>query len=138
MKKIFVSIAILGMLVVAGCKRDEAKKPQADWSQDKVVNGQQMQPDHSFLYYWIMYHFFFSNPQPTYHVYMPSSASPAPAVRPTTVSTPSYFRSSGGFGSSSYRSSPSPSFRSSGGFSSGSSFRSSGSFRSGGGFSRGR
>lgn len=93
------------------------------------------QPDHSYFYYWMMYNVLLSNPQPTYHVYLPPQGypvtyrpwQPAPrqptyAIPPTTYRplAPNSPRSTGGFSSSPTPPPPPPAFtspRTSGGFS---------------------
>lgn len=112
---------------------------EAPWGQGYESQQGYMQPDHGWFYYWMAYHVLFSNPQPTYHVYvvppgLPSTYRPwTPTYRPTTaapsVASP---RSSGGFSTRPSPASPSP--RSSGGFSTP---KASPSPRSSGGFSGG-
>ena len=155
MKKFLLGSIIVVLIFILAVLMFRAPSPdRSRWGQgyESDYKGQQvyMQPDHSYLYYWWMYHIFLNNNvQPTYHVYTPPAGAPS-TFRPWMDDTPyrpkpDYSSSSGGFSTPSTTSSPSIDWgSSSGGFSSSPSFSSgsggfsSGSYSSGsGGFSSG-
>lgn len=137
-----VTVVVAALLLLSACSR-QPRQAEAPWGQGYETQSGYMQPDHGWFYYWMLYHVLWSNPQPTYHVYvvppgMPPTYRPwTPTYRATTsaaapratVTSP---RTSGGFSAPSPASpsprnsggfsrpsaSPSPSPRSSGGFSS--------------------
>lgn len=112
MKRTMTALVLAMTVVLGGCRH---KAPTQDtWGQGyetKTSTGQSayMEPDHSFLYYYVLYHIFFSgSTQPTYHVYVAPAGSPAgyrswharptvPAGPSSVVSPSAPSRSSGGF-----------------------------------------
>lgn len=119
------------------------------WGQGYETQVGYMEPDHGYLYYWMMYHVLWSNPQPTYHIYVPPVGyartyrpwypPPNPTIyQPATYSTPqplppSSFKTGGSFEEQRKQPSQQP-----GGFKSGGTFTPPQSqpsgFKSGGGF----
>lgn len=108
-----LGLAVLLLIVMSACRQP---MHQAQWGQgyEAEYTGLQgappvyYQPDHSYLYSWMMYHMLFQNSAPTYHVYYPPVGypptyrpwqPPSPAVvRPTIpIAPPPSFRTSGGF-----------------------------------------
>lgn len=159
MKRLILIVAVLS--VSGACSRQPPRPVQAEWGQGYETQQGYMQPDHGWLYYWMMYHVFFSQSQPTYHVYMPPAGMPSTyrPWRPTSAPVPMTARpatpnvsprTSGGFsapapvkpsgpprssgGFSAPRATPAPAPRTSGGFSSTPRSSSSGSSRTSGGF----
>lgn len=137
-----LALLLTTVLLVTGisCRRPP---PQAGQGYESAQGYQQ--PDHSYLYYWMMYNVLFMHRQPTYHVYQaprgypPSYRpwQPAPAAyggtRPTYQTSPSP-RTTGGF-SPTQTPRPSTSPRTTGGFSTPTPAPRSSSPRSSGGFS---
>lgn len=66
MKRLACIVALCA--AIGGC----STPPQAaQWGQGQETPQGYMEPEHSFYYYYFMYHVLWSNPQPVYHVYIP-------------------------------------------------------------------
>lgn len=141
---IVVGVLAMTMLVIS-CARVSRMQARAErpWTQGYETPQGYMQPDHGFLYYWMMTSLL-REPQPTYHVYVPPPSYPREyrpwlhydretravytptqwraveeARRPRPAPAPVSDRTTGGFSAPPSRSTPSaaPSSRTSGGFS---------------------
>jgi hypothetical protein len=131
-KNTLIAVLLLSLLLVgfSACGR----RVPDQWTQQNNQGGQVYQPDHSWLYYYMMYSLLDRQVQPTYHVYNPPPVYRAPVYTPRPVQPQTSSPSRSWFSSSPRPSTASP-YRSGGGFSARPSKPSSGSYRSGGGFS---
>ena len=89
-KKLLVLLTVT--LAATACSR----APQPQWGQGyDSPQGQYMEPDHSYFYYWMMYHSTLGlyQPQPVYHVYVAPAGYPR-EYRPWQ--SREYVRDSGG------------------------------------------
>jgi len=119
---IVVGVVVMAALIVS-CNRRPVTTAERPWGQGYETSAGYMQPDHGFMYYWMMNRLLWQDARPTYHVYYPPAGYPSyyrpwrtdipntVTYRPPTAVTPA--RTSGGF--SSHPTTPSP--RSTGGFS---------------------
>ena len=101
-------VLVFGMLVQA-CARQPRVVVAERWTQGYETQAGYMEPDHGFLYYWLLTRVMQREAAPTYHVYVPPPNYPAhyrpwqddSAYRPRYVpppdTAPAPTRRSGGF-----------------------------------------
>lgn len=127
-----IVVLMCGMLISACMRRPVRQQAERPYSQGYETPQGYMQPDHSALYYWMMYSLLRQDVTPTYTIYVPPPGY-APTYRPwhpdpirtaPTTTMPAPTRTSGGFSSTPAKpatptaSPANPPTRTSGGFSS--------------------
>ncbi len=108
-KRLFLIVALACLGSIACRHASTAERP---WGQGYETQAGYMQPDHGWVYYWMLSNLLFQSPQPTYHIYqapigypvtyrpwMPrverTVTAPAPIAAPSGSTT----RRTGGFSS---------------------------------------